>query len=356
MASQQQALTTTRPHPLIPFRDALYQRQKTFAATLPETVKKYLTPERLIKITLAALGRSPALMKCTPESVLQSVMDAAALGLEPGSPLGHAYLVPYGSAAQLIIGYRGLIALARRSGNIESVTANCVYSRDSLKVNLSAGEIDHSPFMPAMPTHEEMSRMTPNEIDAMLDRGRLIGVYCVAKFVGGGQHVDFMTVGDVEAIRKRSRAGNNGPWKTDYDEMARKTVVRRAAKYWPLSTELAAAMDVDGRQEPGEMRATQEMPDFQVFEGGEAPQLAPATTVADKVLDKLKGGDRADPDTGEVTFDVEAATSSLADAIRENETKAPPEEAPVKSRAEREAEFRDRAKGKQQREREPGED
>ncbi len=368
MASQTTAVTTTntKRSPLEPFRHALSLAQRGLADALPATVAKYLTPERLTKITLAAISRSPYLLQCTPESVLRSVMDAATLGLEPGGPLGHAYLVPFKNKekiyeAQLIIGYRGLIALARRSGNIQSVIANVVYSNDSLKVNLSEGTIEHAPYMPALPTPDEMAKLTPNQIDAMVDRGRIIAVYCVAKFVGGGQHVDFMTVGDVEKIRKRSRAADNGPWQTDYNEMARKTVVRRAAKFWPLSTELANAMEIEHRREPGELRATQEMPDFQVFDGGsEAAELPPAKTAADKVLGALKPGETMDNETGEV-FDAKAAESALADAIRQNETKAEatPAEEPKgdgKTRDQRETEFRERAKGKQQREREPGED
>lgn len=230
---------------LAPFREALARSQASFAEALPATVRKYLTPERLTKITLAAISRSPQLLECTPESVLRSVMDAAALGLEPGGPLGQAYLVPFRNKgkpeAQLIISYRGLVALARRSGEIESVASNVVFARDRFRCDLATGVLEHEPFFAELP--DGASQMSDDDIDAACDRGKPIAVYCVARFVGGGQHVDVMTMADVERVRRRSRAGDSGPWVTDYLEMARKTVVRRASKYWPLSTELADALD-----------------------------------------------------------------------------------------------------------------
>lgn len=289
MASNQQ-LTTAGNNRLAPFRDALAKAQQGLAQALPATVRKYLTPDRLAKITLGAISRSPQLLQCTPQSVLLSVMQSASLGLEPSGPLGHAYLVPYKNdgqyEAQLIVGYRGYIALARRSGEIESVAAHAVYSRDKLTVNLSQGEISHAPFMPELPPEEKFFAMTAEEVDELTSRGRLIAVYCVAKFVGGGQHVDFMTVGDVEKIRQRSRARDNGPWRTDYDEMAKKTVVRRAAKYWPLSTELSSALDAESKAEAGELSQARAEVAFQVFDG-EAPAEGVTMKVTEKVAKKL---------------------------------------------------------------------
>lgn len=237
---------------LAPFREALARSQASFAEALPATVRKYLTPERLTKITLAAISRSPQLLECTPESVLRSVMDAAALGLEPGGPLGQAYLVPFRNKgkpeAQLIIGYRGLITLARRSGEIESVASNIVFARDRFRCDLATGTLEHEPFFAELP--DGASQMSDDDIDAACDRGKPVAVYCVAKFVGGGQHVDVMTMADCEKIRRRSQSGakNEGPWGSDYLEMCRKSCVRRSAKYWPLSIELADAMERDDQR------------------------------------------------------------------------------------------------------------
>ena len=336
------AITKTKPGPLDAFRAALATQQPAFASALPSTVRKYLTAERITKITLLAISRSPSLLKCTPTSILRCVMDAATLGLEPGGPLGHAYMVPFKNhgvdEAQLIIGYRGFIALARRSGEIESVVANAVYSRDTLRVSLSEGKIEHSPFMPPIPPDEVFFKMTPAEVDTLLDRGRLIAVYCVAKFIGGGQHVDFMTVGDVEKVRMRSRARDDGPWVTDYTEMARKTVVRRAAKYWPLSTELADALDAENKAEAGELHAAQVMPDAQVF--GDAAEI-PTTT--EKVRAKLKAkapAEETDDATGEVLSPLVQA--AMAGALDDSADDRAPSDG--KTRDQREAEFRARTK------------
>lgn len=256
--SQQNQIQRVAADKLEPFRQALAAQEDNFRRALPSTVAKYLTPERIIKMTLSAISRSPQLLLCTRESILRSVMDASSLGLEPGGPLGQAYMVPFKNnkkdaqgnwietmEAQLIIGYRGCIALARRSGEIQSVNANVIYSRDRFDVNLAESIVEHRPYMPPMPTPGEAEANGMDPIDLM-HRGQAVAVYSVAHFVGGGRHVDFMTIGDVDRIRLRSKSHKNGPWVTDYDEMARKTVVRRAAKYWPLSTELAQAFEVDG--------------------------------------------------------------------------------------------------------------
>lgn len=347
MASQQQL--ATRPQgPLDAFRGALARAQADFAQALPSTVKKFLTPERLTKITLVALSRSPMLLQCTPQSVLRSVMDAASLGLEPSGPLGHAYLVPYKNKngtmeAQLIVGYRGFVALARRSGTVESVSAHVVYSRDIFEMNLAEGTVMHRPFMAELPPEEKFFAMSVEEVDELTSRGRMLGVYCVAKFIGGGQHVDFMTVGDVELIRRRSRARDSGPWQTDYTEMAKKTVVRRAAKYWPLSTEMAQALENEERAELGDA------PALQVFAGDVPVEEAAPKSITEKVRGKLAAkqelaeepAPRA-PDEG--IDEAEARWADVGPPPMDAETAAVGEEPAKESREEREARFRSRHK------------
>lgn len=243
---------------LEPFRHALAKAQAHFKLALPSTVARYLTPERMTKITLAALSRTPLLLQCTPESVLRSVMDAAALGLEPsGGVLGHAYLVPYRNnktgryEAQLIVGYRGLIDLARRSGQIASVEAHVVYEADEFEI-----EFGRDPRLMHKPSFAP-------------ERGGIIAAYVVAQLKDGAKHCEFMTIAEIEEVRSRSRARDNGPWRTDYAEMCRKTVVRRAAKYWPLSAELSSALDIEARAEDGGDYEIAELP-------SEPEQTAPA--------------------------------------------------------------------------------
>jgi recombination protein RecT len=210
---------------------------------LPETMKKYLTPERVVKVAMLAIRKSPLLAKCTRESIFQGIMDSASLGLDVGGLLGHAYLVPFKNnklgayEAQLVIGYQGYISLARRSGEVLSVKAEVVYEKDKFEIDLASGDLPkHIPHLDG-------------------DRGKPKLVYCAARFRDGGAHCEMMTMSDVEKIRMKSRAKDSGPWANPetYLEMAKKTVVRRARKYWPLSidtaSELAKAVEVEDRVE-----------------------------------------------------------------------------------------------------------
>ena len=181
--------------------------------TIPATMKKHLTPDRITKIIISATLRQPKLLDCEPASILKAAMTATSLGLECDGVLGGAYLVPYGKEAQFIIGYRGLIELARRSGNIVSIEAHVVRRGDLFRCRLGTeGFIEHEPNW---------------ETDEL---GEMFCVYAVAKFKDGGHQFEVMTRAQVDAIRRSSKAGNFGPWKDHYDEMARKSVVRRLAK------------------------------------------------------------------------------------------------------------------------------
>src|SRR5690349_18973964 len=133
-----QAMATRAPNQ-VPARQAapgknlqqlLESRKQAMAMVLP----KHLSPDRLIKIALVAISKVPKLLDCNQESVLRSVMTAAELGLDCGGALGGAYLVPYGNDCQLIIGYRGMIDLARRSGEIVSIEARVVWKNDKFDV------------------------------------------------------------------------------------------------------------------------------------------------------------------------------------------------------------------------------
>lgn len=203
-------------------------------------IPKHVTPERLAKVVLGAINRTPALLDCSQSSLLLAVLQAAELGLEPGSALGEAYLIPYGKQVQMIVGYRGLVALARRSGQIKSLESRVVYQRDEFSVEHGTHpRLTHKPCLNG-------------------DPGPLVLVYAIARLTDGAEQVEVMTKTQVDAIRSRSRAAKTGPWVTDYDEMARKTVVRRLAKYLPLSVEMARAIENDARTEAGEPPLTTE--------------------------------------------------------------------------------------------------
>lgn len=224
----------------------------------PESVGDF---KRFEAMAVSVAVKDKALTNCTMASKLLAVAECARLGLVPDKNLGHVYLVPYGKTATMILGYKGLIELARRSGQVRRVFAQEVYDNDDFSVNLGSGEPpDHRPWWQP-DTH--MSATEPGEI---------IAAYCVATMATGETMVEVVPRGHIDAIRNRSKAGGSGPWKTDFAIMARKTAVRRASKMWPLSPELGAtlarAVRVDERAEedrpqfdPSEMAALDEAPE-----------------------------------------------------------------------------------------------
>lgn len=205
----------------------LIERQKTeIARALP----RHLDPDRLARIATTVLRQTPRLSECTPESFLGALMTCAQLGLEPG-PLGHAYLVPYGREVTFIPGYRGLLELARRSGQIRSVAAHAVKEGDHFAWQLGLEpKLEHQPGT---------------------RRGQTTHVYAVVHYRDGGYDMEVMDRDEIEAIRKRSKASGSGPWVTDWDEMARKTVLRRLAKRMPMAVEFAQAVAQDERVRTG---------------------------------------------------------------------------------------------------------
>lgn len=211
-------------------------RREEFQRSLADVAPKHITKERIVKLALVAASRQPKLFECTPQSFLQSVMKSAELGLDCVGTLGQGYLVPYYNGkikafeCQFIVGYQGLIELARRSGNISRIESRVVYEKDEFVVEYGLEpKLIHKPYLGG-------------------DRGKIVCVYAIAELKDGSRQVEVMTLDEVERIRDRSKAKDGGPWVTDFAEMARKTVIRRLAKYLPLSPELAKAIETDDQQ------------------------------------------------------------------------------------------------------------
>jgi recombination protein RecT len=222
------------------FSALLESRKESIRAVLP----KHLTPERLIKLASMALTKTPKLQECTPLSLFTSVMKSAELGLDCSGTLGSAYLVPFKRKFKdaggrwkeeyectLIVGYRGLIDLARRSNQIQSIEARVVYQNDEFQCDFGTeGKLVHRP-----------------QLDA--DPGDFRLVYAVAHLMGGGIQVEVMVRTAVDKIRNSSKgyyaANPSGPWHDHYEEMARKTVIRRLCKYLPMSVELESALSAE---------------------------------------------------------------------------------------------------------------
>jgi len=203
-----------------------YFEQENVKAALAKAMPEHMKPDRMMKVLLAAINRTPGLMKVSRTSLYDAAMTLSSLGLEPNSALGHAYLIPFGQEVQVIIGYKGYIELARRSGRIKSLRARVRRADEKFEVKYGL--------------HEDLTHEYKGNSDAEVTH-----VYAVAEFTDGGYAFEVMTRSEVEAIRARSKSGKSGPWQSDWPEMAKKTVVRRLAKYLPLSAEMADAAQID---------------------------------------------------------------------------------------------------------------
>ena len=196
-----------------------------FKGSIGEMLPKHLTAERMLKVALTAINRTPKLLECTQESVIKSVIAAAELGLDCSGTRGEAYLVPYYNnkkgkyECQLIPGYKGLVKLARQSGKIARIEAEVVHEKD------------HFDYV------KGTAFIVNFERELHEDRGAPIGAYSLIEFKDGGQQAEYMTVDEINQIRKDAAGGNSPAWKNHWGEMAKKTVWRRLSKWAPLSYE-----------------------------------------------------------------------------------------------------------------------
>jgi len=227
------------------FRATLDKLKGQIAVALP----KHMKADRLMRIVLTSVQRVPKLLDCTRESLLGCIIQAAQLGLEPDGMLGHAYLIPYRDnkkgvmVCQLIVGYKGMLKLARQSGEIASIAAHVVHSNDEFSYSLGLDEtLIHKPAAPVQ---------DPEAAKSWLGPGPMIAVYAIAKLKDGTKQFEVMLNYEVDSIRSRSKASESGPWVTDYEEMAKKTALRRLCKMLPASVELQTAVALDERVDAG---------------------------------------------------------------------------------------------------------
>lgn len=207
----------------------LIDRQR---AELARALPKHMAADRLARIATTVIKSTPKLLECSAPSLLGALMLSAQTGLEPG-PLGHAYLVPRRNRGvwecQWMLGYKGIIELARRSGKLVSIEAREVCERDDFDFAYGLSErLHHRPYMTG-------------------ERGPIVAFYGVAKFTDGGHYFLVMSKADVDRARERSDAARAGagPWISDYAAMGRKTVIRRMAPFLPLRVEEATILTHD---------------------------------------------------------------------------------------------------------------
>lgn len=195
---------------------------------------KHLDADRLARVALS-VSRQPQLASCTPLSILNCVMQSAQLGLEP--VLGRCYYVPYRvkgtQEAQFILGYQGLIELARRSGQLKMIYAEVVRRNDQFSYELGL--------------HPDLKH-----VPAPGERGEMVGVYSVAHYKDGGYNFTYLTKHDIDRTRARSASAKSGrsPWDTDEEAMWKKTAIRALRSVLPLQVEQTLQVEA----EPGDMK------------------------------------------------------------------------------------------------------
>lgn len=221
--------------------------QKHLAAVLPDS----MTTREFTRLAFGAFRTTPHLLDSTPESFLNALAGCAAVGLRPNTPEGFAYLIPYKIKnsdryeCQLVLGYKGLCQLMYRSNKISTITGHAVRQGDEFSYERGLNEhlrhIDHTP--PAAP---QQSGQTG---------ANCIAVWVIITMKDGAKAWDVMQRPDIDNIRKRSPAGANGPWVTDYEPMALKTLLRRMSKLMPMSAQDMQVVAADEAIEAGERQA-----------------------------------------------------------------------------------------------------
>ena len=192
--------------------------KRELAALLPRT----MSPERFVKIAFQAIHRNPDLLKCSQESFFNCLLSLGTMGLEPDGRRAH--LIPFATECTLVVDYKGIKELVRRNHDVSAMHCDVVGINDEFDVRFGThGILDHRPNLE--------------------NRGKIRCAYSYVKLPDGNEEFDVMNVAEIEEIRKRSRTPNKGPWVTDWNEMAKKTVFRRHAKGLPLSPETREALD-----------------------------------------------------------------------------------------------------------------
>lgn len=190
-----------------------------------------MSAARFKRMAFTAWNSNPELQTCTPQSFLAALITAAQLGLEPNTPLGHAYIIPYNHKATFQTGYRGDVILLWRSGEVKSITTGTVYEKDEFDFQYGTNAyLRHKPYRGK-------------------DKGRITDYYAHIQFTNGGEIFYVMSAEEVDDVRKKfSKSANSSksPWQTNYEAMAWKTVLRRAAKLGPLSAEVHRQLAADG--------------------------------------------------------------------------------------------------------------
>lgn len=226
LAQQSNGVAKKQPTP----EQTLNAMLKRMGPEIQRALPKHMDADRIARIALTAVRTTPKLLECDQMSFMAAVMQSAQLGVEPNTGLGQAYLIPYGKQVQFQLSYKGLIDLATRSGQYKAIYAHEVYANDEFRFSYGLNkDLVH------VPSQE------PN--------GEPIGYYAVYHLKNGGYDFVYWTKERVDQhAQKFSQAVQKGwtsPWKTNYDAMAKKTVLKEVLKYAPKSIELQKTVEAD---------------------------------------------------------------------------------------------------------------
>ena len=201
---------------------------------IEKSIPKHMTPERMLRIAFTTIQNTPGLADCTMYSLVAAVVEASQLGLEIDGR-GLAYLVPFKDRAQLIVGYKGKVQLFYQTNMGKDIYAEAVYENDEF-----AYERGLNPILYHKPKFGG-------------DRGKMIGVYCVAELVNGGKPFAVLNAKDIEKIKKVSPASSSSysPWNTWEEEMWKKSAVHRLSKMIPSSPEMQRAVMLEDQMRGG---------------------------------------------------------------------------------------------------------
>lgn len=238
---------------------------KVMEPEIKKALPSVITPERFTRMALTAISVNPKLAECTPQSFMGALMNAAQLGLEPNTPLGQAYLIPFENKRQVNgkwtkvpevqfqIGYKGLIDLAHRSGEFLSIQAHEVYENDDFDYEYGLDpKLYHKP--------------------SMTNRGNVICYYAIYKLKNGGNGFEVMSKEDIaEHAKKYSQSFNSNysPWTKNFDEMAKKTILKKVLKYAPIKTDFQRNIAEDSTIKTDISEDMSDVPSENVFENAE---------------------------------------------------------------------------------------
>ena len=227
---------------------------KSMEGEIKKALPSVLTPERFTRMMLSAVSNTPKLPECTPKSFLAAMMSAAQLGLEPNTPLGQAYLIPFKNKGvlevQFQVGYKGLIDLAYRSGEVDIIQAQAVHENDEWECEFGI---------------EPKLRHVP----ADTNRGEVVRYYAMFRTKTGGYGFEVMPVDDIKAhAQKYSQSFNSSfsPWKSNFDAMAKKTVLKQCLKYAPMKSDFVKAIANDETIKHGLSEDMYSVPDETIHE------------------------------------------------------------------------------------------